>query len=137
MWDDTYCVEVDGEVVARGLDLKIATILVRALFEEYWNDKYMCIYPATSSYSNSVYSLKPVEDPEDIGADEFTHFEYMTSYNDCPVCSAVIMLQDTRLDEEEEMPRVFGAATEFISLDCSASDEIENDSYCIAHFYEK
>lgn len=43
MWEDTYCVEVDGEVVARGLDLKIATILIRALFEEYWNDKYMVV----------------------------------------------------------------------------------------------
>lgn len=43
MWEDTYYVEVDGEVVARGLSLKIATILIRALFEEYWNDKQMVV----------------------------------------------------------------------------------------------
>jgi len=38
-----YFVEVDGNVVAKGMTLKDATIFVRALFEEYWNDKKLLV----------------------------------------------------------------------------------------------
>lgn len=64
MWEDTYCVEVDGEVVARGLDLKIATILVRALFEEYWNDKYMVVSVKKEDWEKN-YIQEVVEEDDD------------------------------------------------------------------------
>lgn len=38
-----YFVEVDGNTVAKDMTLKDATILVRALFEEYYNDKSMLV----------------------------------------------------------------------------------------------
>ena len=38
-----YFVEVDGNRVAGDMSLKDATIFVRALFEEYWNDKKMLV----------------------------------------------------------------------------------------------
>ena len=38
-----YFVEVDGNPVAGDMSLKDATIFVRALFEEYWNDKKMFV----------------------------------------------------------------------------------------------
>ena len=34
-----YFVEVDGNTVAKDMTLKDATIFIRALFEEYWNDR--------------------------------------------------------------------------------------------------
>lgn len=38
-----YFVEVDGEPVAKDMSLKDATIFIRALFDEYWNDKKMLV----------------------------------------------------------------------------------------------
>ena len=38
-----YFVEVDGNTVAKDMTLKDATIFVRALFEEYWNDKKLFV----------------------------------------------------------------------------------------------
>ena len=38
-----YFVEVDGNPVAGDMSLKDATIFVRALFEEYWNDKKLFV----------------------------------------------------------------------------------------------
>jgi hypothetical protein len=34
-----YKVLINNEVVAKDMDIRIATVLVRALFEEYYNDK--------------------------------------------------------------------------------------------------
>lgn len=38
-----YFVEVDGIPAAGDMSLKDATIFVRALFEEYWNDKKLFV----------------------------------------------------------------------------------------------
>ena len=38
-----YFVEVDGNTVAKDMTLKDATIFIRALFEEYWNDKKLFV----------------------------------------------------------------------------------------------
>lgn len=38
-----YFVEVDGNRVAGDMSLKDGCIFVRALFEEYWNDKKMLV----------------------------------------------------------------------------------------------
>lgn len=38
-----FFVEVDGNTVAKDMTLKDATIFVRALFEEYWNDKKLLV----------------------------------------------------------------------------------------------
>ena len=38
-----YKVLIDGVVYAENMDIKTATILIRALFEEYYNDHSMTI----------------------------------------------------------------------------------------------
>lgn len=38
-----YNVFVNSEVVAHDMDLKTATVLIRALFEEYYNDNTMMV----------------------------------------------------------------------------------------------
>ncbi len=38
-----YLVEVDGNIVAKEMSLKDATIFIRALFEEYWNDNKLFV----------------------------------------------------------------------------------------------
>ena len=38
-----YKVLIDNTVVAQDMDIKTATVLVRALFEEYYNDYAMTI----------------------------------------------------------------------------------------------
>ena len=41
MEEKKYKVLINNEVVAQDMDIKTATILVKALFEEYYNDYYM------------------------------------------------------------------------------------------------
>lgn len=43
MSEKKYKVLIDNEVVAEGMDIKTATVLVRALFEEYCNDYAMTV----------------------------------------------------------------------------------------------
>ena len=38
-----YKVLIDGVVCAENMDIKIATILIKALFEQYYNDHSMTI----------------------------------------------------------------------------------------------
>ena len=43
MMDNRYKVLINNQVVAKDMDIKTATVLVRALFEEYYNDHNMTI----------------------------------------------------------------------------------------------
>lgn len=43
MSEKRYKVLINNEVVADGMDIKTATILVRTLFEEYYNDYLMTV----------------------------------------------------------------------------------------------
>ena len=43
MSEKKYKVLINNEVVAHDMDLKTATILIRALFEEYYNDYTMMV----------------------------------------------------------------------------------------------
>ena len=43
MSEKRYKVLINNEVVADGLDIRTATILIRALFEEYYNDYLMTV----------------------------------------------------------------------------------------------
>ena len=43
MYEKIYKVFINNEVVARGMDIRTATILVKALFEEYYNDYTMTV----------------------------------------------------------------------------------------------
>lgn len=43
MSEKRYEVLINNEVVADGLDIRTATILIRALFEEYYNDYLMTV----------------------------------------------------------------------------------------------
>lgn len=38
MIENRYKVLIDNEVIARDMDIRTATILVRTLFDEYYND---------------------------------------------------------------------------------------------------
>ena len=43
MRERSFKVLINNQVVAKDMDLKTATILVRALFEEYYNDYTMTV----------------------------------------------------------------------------------------------
>lgn len=43
MEEKKYKVLINNEVVAKDMDIRTATILVRALFEEYYNDCTMAV----------------------------------------------------------------------------------------------
>ena len=43
MLDKKYEVLIDGETIATKLDINVATILLKALFEEYYNELRMTI----------------------------------------------------------------------------------------------
>lgn len=43
MYEKKYKVLINNEVVASDMDIKTATVLVRALFEEYYNDYTMIV----------------------------------------------------------------------------------------------
>ena len=43
MEEKKYKVLINNEVVAKDMDIRTATILVRALFEEYYNDYTMAV----------------------------------------------------------------------------------------------
>lgn len=43
MGEPRYNVLIDNAIVAQDMDIKTATILIRALFEEYYNDDSMKI----------------------------------------------------------------------------------------------
>lgn len=43
MGENKYRVLINNTVVAKDMDIKTATVLVRALFEEYYNDYNMTI----------------------------------------------------------------------------------------------
>lgn len=43
MYEKKYRVFINNEVVAKDMDIKTATVLIRALFEEYYNDCLMTI----------------------------------------------------------------------------------------------
>lgn len=43
MTETRYKVLLDGVVVAQDMDIKTATILVKALFEEYYNERHMIV----------------------------------------------------------------------------------------------
>lgn len=43
MYEKKYMVLINNEVIAKDMDIKTATILVKALFEEYYNDYTMTV----------------------------------------------------------------------------------------------
>lgn len=43
MEEKKYKVLINNEVVAKDMDIRTATVLVRALFEEYYNDCTMAV----------------------------------------------------------------------------------------------
>lgn len=43
MIENRYRVLINNEVVAKDMDIRTATVLVRALFEEYYNDYAMTV----------------------------------------------------------------------------------------------
>lgn len=43
MFENKYMVLINNTVVAKDMDIKTATVLVRALFEEYYNDYTMTV----------------------------------------------------------------------------------------------
>lgn len=43
MYENKYMVLINNGVVAKDMDIKTATVLIRALFEEYYNDHTMTV----------------------------------------------------------------------------------------------
>ena len=51
MEEKKYKVLINNEVVAKDMDIRTATVLVRALFEEYYND---CTIAVTINHEDRV-----------------------------------------------------------------------------------
>ena len=43
MYEKKYMVLINNGIVAKNMDIRTATILIRALFEEYYNDRTMTV----------------------------------------------------------------------------------------------
>lgn len=43
MYENKYKVFINNEVVAKDMDIRTAIVLIRALFEEYYNDYTMTV----------------------------------------------------------------------------------------------
>lgn len=43
MEEKMYCVLIEDEIVATGMDSEIAILLVKAIFEEYYNEKDLSV----------------------------------------------------------------------------------------------
>lgn len=106
--------------------------------------KYISVYKAESSYENYVMSIHCATEPGEsyinpVTGDEyetFYEFEWLDEYNYTFVKTAVIMVQDERLEEEEPAPKFLGTDDEFVSMDCGQSDKIGIDTYNLGYFYE-
>ena len=118
-----------------------------------WNNKMLSLYEATSSYSNMVMSIAPADDIEDqyttkdgqtvdvVGRFKF----YKTAVIDdakYAINTIGMEYQYNANGETEKHLRLFGCEVEndnggYVSIDCSIATKCVQDSYAIAHLYEK
>lgn len=117
-----------------------------------WDDRYLSVYMASSSYGNIVYSIYAAEKVGDkhagteegatsSGEDCYYDFQMMPTYNDYNLGVPYVAIQDTRLEEEEPQPKFLGSGVDgdgvgYISIDCSNAEKAMGDTYNLAFFYE-
>lgn len=109
-----------------------------------WDDKYMSIYGAISSYSNPVTSLAPVSDlnekyttPSGDEVDVVGEFEYVESYEEVEYNTIGIYYQILGNDEQPVLRMLGCKYTDYVSIDCSEISKADDADYAVVHFFEK
>lgn len=119
-----------------------------------WDEKYISVYGATSSFSNNVFSFANVADVNEkyskdgTDYDVFGVWEYYDEVEDGGTTYEVktIGAKLTHPAEEDETTVMFGCKcysnydggpSEYISIDCSRIGTCIGSEYSIAHLYEK
>lgn len=123
-----------AEVKVEYIDDTHFTLKVIAQNEDYhYHEKYLQAYEATSSAGRSVLSLKPVDEIED----DLGKFEVIKEVEGEEFVGVGLMYQDYRAEEEEEMAKLLGTKTEYVSVEVSTTDDVLSGNFCPCHFWEK
>lgn len=117
--------------------------------DQVWDGKYVGVYPATSSYGNSVMTLALLDDPNQTtyvdpksgnsipaGTDIVSKFKYFESYNQVVTYAPAALYKYPDVDETA-VPKFFGTGADYVSMDCTTYEKaFAPDDYFMAHFYE-
>ena len=124
---------------------------------EVWDGKYIGVYPATSSFNNSVMSIALLDDPDQTlytplngGSQVGTSgkFTYYESYDGREAYAPAILFKYPGLDEEK-VPKFLGTGhvsdidlekgeDDYISVDCKSYEiALDPEAYDLAHLYVK
>lgn len=117
-----------------------------------WDQKYIGVYAATSSFNNTVMSIALLDDPDQTsysqGGKSYSpkgRFKFFEEYDGAKQYAPGVMFQYPGVDEEE-VPKFLGsghnadADTEgdYISIDCKSYEvALQRDAYDLGHLYEK
>ena len=122
-----------------------------------WNNKYIGVYSAESSYSNKVMSIAPLDELDQttftvtnkkstsqVTAKTQTHFKYYETLDGMPAYTVGAMYLHEGVDEEEVVKFIgtghnqSDTEPEYTSMDCKSYEvALSLDAYDLAHLYEK
>lgn len=123
-----------------------------------YDDMYIGVYKAKSSVDRDVFSIHMDEDgttrqqtftvesgsgtKTETNVTVYYDFSWLETFDVYAIQSAVLMIQDERVEEEEPAPKFLGSGTDsnsgegYISIDCEGEIKAMDESYNIAHFFE-
>lgn len=116
-----------------------------------WDNKWIGIYAASSSYGNNVWSIAHLDTEgqatftptgKQTAEKAYSDFTYVERFEDNAAAAFAVMVADSRADEDVATPKFFGTGIpktgEYVSMDCAAYGKaLDHDTYDLAHFYEK
>ncbi len=118
-----------------------------------YDQKYVGVYMAQSSYGNDVLSFYLADEigddvdeewgygegkGKDAGAVCYYNFSWLHDFEDYAIDTAVIMIADSRKEDAEPMPKFPGTADEYISMNCEQTDKVfdEDLMFNLGYFFE-
>lgn len=117
-----------------------------------WDQKYIGVYAANSSFNNPVMSIALLDSPDQTsysqGGKTYTPkgtFKYFEEYDGVKQYAPGVMFQYQGIDEEE-VPKFLGTGHnanaeqegDYTSFDCKSYEvALSRDAYDLAHLYEK
>ena len=119
---------------------------------QVWDQKYIAVYSASSSFGNQVMSIALLDTPDQASytnpkdnktfTDLTSHFKFYTVYNDVTAYAPAAPFQYPEVDEEK-VPKFMGTGhanegADYTSVDCKSYEAaLDYESYDLAHLYEK
>lgn len=121
---------------------------------QVWDQKYIGVYSAESTYGNSVMSIALLDspdqtsytDPKDSKTSDnvSAKFKFYTTYEEMPAYAPAAPFQFPDIDEEK-VPKFMGTGhntsdgePDYTSIDCKSYDiALNSELYDLAHLYEK